>query len=195
MSNEPKDSFYGKAVLFCAHHVKERGLYGAVRSFVWHPMNRYEGTEMRGDINGPLLMVNCNVNKGGNQLIELAKRMPHKRFIVVLGAYDRQIMDESLPNVSYMPSTNNMAQYYQNSSALLILSHKEGSPTVAQEAMSFGLPVISFNLDGVREVCGGSGIYCNNLHEVQKAIETKPDFITPPVIERDYEGLKKFFTV
>ena len=195
MNNEPLNSFAGKAVIFCAEHVRKLGEYGAARSFVWRPMNRYEGTVLKGREDGYVTLINCNQNKGGEKLIQLAKMMPHIIFLGVLGGYDTQRIDRSIPNIIYMKSDGNMEEYYSQTSILLILSHREGCPTVAQEAMSFGIPVISFHLDGVKEVCGDNAIYCSNIYEVMKAIDSRPQPVTPPIIERDYEGLKQFFKV
>ena len=173
----------------------------------WLPV-RYEGTTLRGRADGYIGMVNCNLNKGGERLIQLAKMMPETMFLVILGAYDKQIIDDTLPNILYRKSEPEMAFYYSQMSALLILSAKEGCPTVAQEAMSFGLPVISFHLDGVKEVCKDAAIYCNNVGEVVKAIESLKDktkyflqsyssWLQSAMIksDRDYEGLKQFFNI
>jgi len=192
-------------VLLCAHHLKALNMQ-CQSSFVWHPMNRYFGTKERGDINGPWLLVNCNENKGGKKLIELAERLPHIKFAGVLGAYGNQAT-KVLPNLEYWPLEQDMAAYWKKAKGHLMLSGFEGFPTTVMEAMSHGLPIIgNSECAGIVEVlspylCGKSVTQEDWVKQIE-FMEDKGCWVGMSAesehraaeIEhlRDYEGLKNF---
>ena len=104
-------------------------------------------------------LINCNENKGGRQLIALARKSPEFKFMGVLGGYDHQIKDETVPNLTYYPHTPNIKGVYEKVWVLLILSKNETYGRVAIEAMSSGIPVIATPLTGIKEACGDAAIY------------------------------------
>ncbi|MFT8469801.1 MAG: glycosyltransferase [Oenococcus sp.] len=57
-------------------------------------------------------------------------------------------------------SGKSLGEHYQKSSIFLMCSRYEGFPLVAAEAMSFGLPIVAFNIPSLREVTlnGTTGI-------------------------------------
>ncbi len=141
-------TFYEDKMIFCGEWVRRNSQLKCKADFVWNPVNRYFGTDKRGNPDGPWILVNCNDNKGGKRLIELAKMCPEIKFAGVLGAYGKQIQEE-LPNLEYWPSNPDMSAYYQRSAGLLSLSIREGFPTAVMEAMSHGLPVVGLRCPGV----------------------------------------------
>ena len=50
-------------------------------------------------------------------------------------------------SVEFIPATQNIAEYYQSASIFCLSSRFEGFGMVILEAMSFGLPVVSFNCE------------------------------------------------
>ena len=104
-------------------------------------------------------LVNCNTNKGGKHLIEIAKKAPEIKFMGVLGGYDKQITDKSYENLTYYPHTPNIKSVYEKTWVLLILSEWETYGRVAIEAMSSGIVVIACPLTGIKEACGDAAIY------------------------------------
>ena len=104
-------------------------------------------------------LINCNENKGGKQLIALAKKAPEFKFMGVLGGYDKQITDETIENLTYYPHTPNIKAVYEKVWVLLILSKWETYGRVAIEAMSSGIVVIACPLTGIKEACGDAAIY------------------------------------
>jgi glycosyltransferase involved in cell wall biosynthesis len=163
-TEEPFD-FSNDNILFCGNWVRSHLKMKCRADYVWNPVNRYYGTDKRGNPDGPWIIVNCNDNKGGHRLIELAKMCPTVKFAGVLGAYGKQIQEE-LPNLEYWPQQPDMSEYYQRAAGLLSLSIREGFPTVVMEAMSHGLPVVGLKCPGFEDVLGYKGTVCNNTKEV-----------------------------
>lgn len=52
-----------------------------------------------------------------------------------------------IDSVEFIPATQNIAEYYQSASIFCLSSRFEGFGMVILEAMSFGLPVVSFNCE------------------------------------------------
>ena len=105
-------------------------------------------------------LINLNYNKGGNVLIEIAKRMPDVKFLGVKGGYDSQIMDPLITNITYIDNTSYIKDVYAKTDILLVPSKEESWGRVAVEAMSSGIPVIANTTPGLVESCGQAGIFC-----------------------------------
>ncbi|MHA5102998.1 glycosyltransferase [Oenococcus oeni] len=71
-------------------------------------------------------------------------------------------------------SGEDLAEHYQKSSVFLMCSRFEGFPLVAAEAMSFGLPIVAFNIPSLREVTSngtfGILVTTGNAKELAKQI-------------------------
>jgi glycosyltransferase involved in cell wall biosynthesis len=104
-------------------------------------------------------LINCNSNKGGGELIQIAKKAPEFKFMGVLGGYDKQVTNNNIENLTYYPHTPNIRTVYAKTWCLLILSKWETYGRVAIEAMSSGIPVIATPLTGIKEACGDAAIY------------------------------------
>lgn len=115
-------------------------------------------------------LVNCKKEKGGQLLIDLAKRMPRVQFLGVLGAYGIQVT-EDLPNLRYMKNTPNTRFFYSQTDILLIPSVYESWGRVAVEAMSLGIPVIATPTPGLKESLGDVGIFLD-LENIDEWITT-----------------------
>ncbi len=124
--------------------------------------------EYRVNVTGDFItLINLNPNKGGSILIELAKRMPNEKFLGVKGGYDVQIVNEHIPNITYMKNTPHIQEIYAKTRILLIPSKEESWGRVAIEAMSSGIPVIAHPTPGLKEACSYAGIFAdrNNISE------------------------------
>lgn len=194
-------------VLYCGKHVSEVATIPCFDSMVWHPGNRFYGTEKRGDPSGPWIMINCNENKGGQRLIQLAEAMPETQFAGILGAYGPQIR-KPLQNLEYWPGVGDIGQYFEKAAGLLCLSNSEGFPTGVMEAMSHGLPIVgNSKCEGFMEVVGDTGFVSKDVDGwragirlvMQKALylvysSMSIERATQIELSRDFESLKKFFT-
>jgi glycosyltransferase involved in cell wall biosynthesis len=104
-------------------------------------------------------LINCNANKGGKILIQLAKLMPDIEFLGVEGAYNTQIKDKNIKNITYLPSTPNIESIYEQTDIIIMPSKQETWGRVAIEAISSGIPVIANPTEGLREALDYCGIY------------------------------------
>jgi glycosyltransferase involved in cell wall biosynthesis len=118
-------------------------------------------------------LINCNENKGGKILVELAKRLPKIKFLGVLGSYGEQIIDDTLKNLKYVPQTGDVHLIYGKSNIVLMPSDYESYGRVALEAAINRLPVICTPTDGLKECLGAAGLYFdrNDLDGMAKKIE------------------------
>ena len=113
-----------------------------------------------------ITLVNVNENKGGKILVELARAMPNKSFLGVLGSYDEQIT-QNLPNVRYVSNTTNIKEWYAQTRIVIMPSEYESWGMVATEAMCSGIPVICTEADGLKENCGKAGIYVKDRNDIK----------------------------
>ena len=70
-------------------------------------------------------LINCNKNKGGEVLIKIAKMMSDIQFMGVKGAYNKQILDNRIPNLKYVPQTAFIKSVYSKTDILLMPSKEE----------------------------------------------------------------------
>lgn len=74
-----------------------------------------------------------------------------------------QITECGLQNKIFLiPSTNNIVEYYLNSSIYLLSSYYEGLPMVLIEACECGIPIISYDLPCCVEQFGDCSIFVEN---------------------------------
>lgn len=145
-------------------------------SFVLTPPIDYD--YYNGETGEHITLINCNENKGGKIFHEIAKLMPHLKFLQVLGSYGTQYistddtqpvinMDNyavryglgALPNVTVMENTTDIREVYKMTKILLMPSDYESWGMVATEAMCSGIPVIAAPTFGLKENLGNSGIF------------------------------------
>lgn len=108
-----------------------------------------------------VVLINCNINKGGNLFKELAYKMPSVQFIGVKGGYADQIIDESPPsNLTYIESQKDIRIVFKNTGILVMPSKNETWGRTAVEAMASGVPVIHSESAGLVECVNGAGIMC-----------------------------------
>lgn len=105
-----------------------------------------------------ITLINLNENKGAEQFYKIAKAMPDKQFLGVIGSYDEQII-ESLPNVTIMEKQVDIRPVYAKTRILLMPSEYESWGRTATEAMCSGIPVIASPTFGLLENLGEGGIF------------------------------------
>jgi len=103
--------------------------------------NQIEISEpFRGDC---ITLINANENKGVHQFLELAKRMPDRKFLGVRPYYGN--MNIPLPlggNIEWVPFTDDIRTILRRTHILLVPSYYESFGRVAVEAMINGIPVL-----------------------------------------------------
>lgn len=105
-------------------------------------------------------LINCNKNKGGDVLLQIAKQLPSVQFLGVKGAYNKQVFDKRIKNIEYIEQTPEIKKVYEKTGILLMPSVEESWGRTAIEAMSSGIPVIANPTPGLLESCGPAGIFC-----------------------------------
>lgn len=107
-------------------------------------------------------LVNCNENKGGSLLPQLAKALPDVQFLGVKGGYHKQIVETNPPaNLKYIETQEDMKKVYEESKIVIMPSKSETWGRVAVEAMASGTPVIVSRSPGLLECVGKSANSCD----------------------------------
>lgn len=108
--------------------------------------------------NGPVILLNCNENKGGKVLQNLAAQMRDVPFVGVRGAYSKQLDSDSAQpaNLTYRPLVEDPRPIYEEAGVVIMPSKSESWGRVALEAMASGVPVIVSTAGGLRESTGGA---------------------------------------
>lgn len=122
------------------------------------------------DANEYITLINLNENKGGKIFEQIARALPNRRFLGVLGSYDDQVIPK-LENFKIIQNSASIKPIYGMTRILLMPSKYESWGRTATEAMANGIPVICSEADGLKENCGYAGIYIKNRDNVQSWIE------------------------
>jgi glycosyltransferase involved in cell wall biosynthesis len=128
----------------------------------------YQNVKNSGDY---ITLINLNENKGGQMLIELAKRLPQYKFLGVQGGYYEQIQDNSIKNIKYIEPQSDIKKVYEKSKIVLMPSQYESYGQVAIESISCGIPVINSTAKGLSEALNQEGIDINKIDLWVKEIE------------------------
>jgi glycosyltransferase involved in cell wall biosynthesis len=89
-----------------------------------------------------ITLVNANVNKGVHQFIELAKRLPSRKFLAVRPYYGELWVPPSPSNIEWVPFDDDIRTILKRTRILLFPSKYESFGRIAVEAMYNGIPVI-----------------------------------------------------
>ena len=151
-NREPFPVHFGK-VIYCAQHVADNVRYSCLQSAVLWPFNRYDGTTtpLPENSTGKITLINCNRNKGGHILADLARAIPGMQFLGITSGYGHQIKCD-LPNVEYREGNMNLQELLADTSIVIMPSEKEGLPTLALECASLGVPLLMADIDAAREL-------------------------------------------
>lgn len=117
-----------------------------------------------------ITLVSLNERKGGYMFYEIAKAMPDRKFLGVVGSYDNpgdrgmpqiEIINLllQLPNFTLVPNTPDILSTYKKTRLLLMPSDYESWGRTATEAMCSGIPVICTPTPGLKENCGDAAVY------------------------------------
>jgi len=136
-----------------------------------------------------ITLINANENKGVHQFLELAKRMPDRKFLGVRPYYGN--MTTPLPlggNIEWVPFSDDVRTILRRTRVLLVPSYYESFGRVAVEAMINGIPVLyskpaknspypGGSIEGMQSWIGDAAIQCDRdrPEEWMSAIESLDD--------------------
>lgn len=89
-----------------------------------------------------ITLVNANENKGVRVFLDLARRMPNRKFLGVIPYYGERALPASTPNVEWVPFQDDIRQVLKRTRILLFSSYYESFGRIAVEAMINGIPVL-----------------------------------------------------
>lgn len=154
-------------VVYVAQHLKASIAYD-LPNMVLHPINRYKGTTRLAG-GKKIALVNCNRNKGGSELIQLAGVLPNMQFVGV-GGYGTQTRGK-LPNLEYREPDLDLRKVLQDVGTVVSFSKTEGYPMLPMEVQSLGLPFFGSRIPGHMEV--GCSDYFNTVDELAAILQSK----------------------
>jgi glycosyltransferase involved in cell wall biosynthesis len=141
--------------------------------------------EFRGNC---ITLVNANRNKGVNQFIEMAKRMPDRKFLAVVPYYGELSPPPAPSNVEWAPFHEDIRVLLKRTRILVMPSYYESFGRIAFEAMYNGIPVLyskvvkipkngTGSTEGVEAWIKPAGIACerDNVEEWASAIAELDD--------------------
>lgn len=109
-----------------------------------------------------ITLVNLQEMKGVRIFHELARMMPDRKFLGVVGAYGVQ-EQKTLPNVEYLQPQSDMREVYKRTRILLMPSSYESYGRCAVEAAVSGIPTVANGTAGLMEALGKAGTFPNEL--------------------------------
>jgi len=148
MINDNSNTF----VIYNAEHAREELKYQRPH-MVLEPQIYEEKVKADNNTHQYITLVNLCENKGVRQFYEIARQMPDRKFLGVIGSYMDQELD-CPPNVTIWEKQTDMRKVYGVTDVLLMPSDYESYGLVASEAMANGIPVICSPTPGLKENCG-----------------------------------------
>jgi glycosyltransferase involved in cell wall biosynthesis len=132
-----------------------------------------------------ITLVNANVNKGVQQFLDMARRLPDRKFLGVLPYYGERQVPLAPSNVEWVPFNDDIRAVLKRTRILLVPSYYESFGRIAVEAMLNRIPVIyskpnpksvypGGSTEGLDEWIQPAGIGCNrdNIDEWVTAIQS-----------------------
>ena len=89
-----------------------------------------------------ITLVNANQNKGVHVFLDLARRMPERKFLGVLPYYGENKLPPSPGNVEWVPFNDDIRTILKRTRILLVPSYYESFGRIAVEAMLNRIPVL-----------------------------------------------------
>jgi glycosyltransferase involved in cell wall biosynthesis len=135
-----------------------------------------------------ITLVNANINKGVQQFLDMARRLPDRKFLGVLPYYGERQVPPAPSNVEWVPFNDDIRAVLKRTRILLVPSYYESFGRIAVEAMLNRIPVIyskpnpksvypGGSTEGLHEWVQPAGIGCirDNIDEWVSAIQSLDD--------------------
>jgi hypothetical protein len=156
-----------------------------LRTEVIRPIMHRENIVIQDSFKGDYItLVNANQNKGTHVFIDLARRMPNRKFLGVLPYYGELQVPPAPSNVEWIGFNDDIRTILCRTRILLVPSYYESFGRIAVEAMINGIPVLyskpvqksrysGGSTEGMQEWIGDSAVACEREvpEEWIKAIE------------------------
>lgn len=163
-----KNNFGNVSCVYNSDWIKNKIGY-TIPGYVLHPPCDAEDykVEREGEY---ITLISLNERKGGELFYRIAKAMPERKFLGVVGSYDNpgplkmnqvDIINQliQLPNFTLVANTPDILSTYRRTRILLMPSDYESWGRTATEAMCSGIPVICTPTAGLKENCGDAAVY------------------------------------
>jgi glycosyltransferase involved in cell wall biosynthesis len=151
-----------------------------IRTAVVRPLMHEDKIMINEEFQGDCItLVNANQNKGVTQFIEIAKRMPDRKFLAVIPYYGELRPPPAPDNVEWTPFSDDIRAILKRTRILLMPSYYESFGRIAFEALYNGIPVIYSKTNPKAKYPSGS----------TEGIET---WITPAGIPADREKIEEW---
>ncbi|WP_157826756.1 glycosyltransferase [Colwellia sp. 12G3] len=134
--------------------------------------------ERKGD---NILVINPHPIKGGDIVLQIAKKMPWRNFLIVGGWQHTSLNDDviyiekqllKLKNVKRLPHTDNMKKIMEQSRCLLMPCRvEEAYGRSAAEAIISGIPVVASDRGALPETVGAGGVIINIEEPIHKWVD------------------------
>ena len=134
-------------------------IYNGIDTDIFSPKNKDESREKLGlpkDKKIVLFISNNGVKtdfKGGGHFLKISKELLNDKSALFLCLGGNE--NESIDNIDFVKKTadeNTLALYFSAADILLYPSLADNFPLVILEAMSCGLPIVTFGTGGIKEV-------------------------------------------
>lgn len=153
------------------------------------PLMHRNKIEILEPFNGDCItLVNANINKGVQQFLDMARKLPDRRFLGVLPYYGERQVPIAPSNVEWVPFNDDIRTILKRTRILLVPSYYESFGRIAVEAMLNRIPVIyskpnpksvypGGSTEGLDEWIQPAGIGCirDNIDEWVSAIQSLDD--------------------
>jgi len=148
-----------------------------------------------------ILIVNPNPKKGGKAVLQIAKSLPHRDFLVV-GGWQHEVADneinaienglKALKNVERLPNIEDMRPIFEQSYCLLMpCVVQEAYGRIAAEAQIAGLPVIASTQGALVETVGEGGVTIDYLSPIKTWVSILESLFCDPSLYAELSALAK----
>jgi glycosyltransferase involved in cell wall biosynthesis len=184
-------------------------IYNGIDQSIYKPRNKLRIRRKLGiDIKKKVILFNSigrnNPYKGFSYLMEALKKIKNKNNILLLiigDDKDFKAKGFDTMNIGFINSEKKMSEYYACADILLYPSIQDNCPLVVLEAMSCGLPIVTFDTGGIPELVQHKKTgYIAKYKDVDDLFKGMNLLLKNPDLRKKYgfqarKRVKKYFTL